>query len=257
MRRINRPIAALASLFLALALYLCFAWDKEAEPPAMPAMEGKELNNFKAILRPARYDESDDKIELAVFFWYGCGACRESEATTTLFTGSLPEDVRVVRLPALFETRMPFQTHGRLFLVLDELGVETAARQAAFDTAQQIYNQNRRGYGLVTKESQETFAASQGVSRASFNATYDSLAVTGREARIKAFMDNSGLDAVPAMVINGRYVITYFDGPFYQLAEKTINYERERLAYEKQAKPEPAAETAGAAAPGPDKAKSE
>jgi hypothetical protein len=83
----------------------------------------------------------------------------------------------------------------------------------------------------LSREAQETFAATQGVPRAAFNAAYDSPAVKGREARITSFMENAGLDAVPAMVINGRYTITFFHGPgYYQLAEKLIASERERLA---------------------------
>ena len=235
---ISFPVLALAILTLALSLAVpdgALAQDKAQSPSqdqslALPDLTDEERANFKAILRPSRLDETDDKIELVLAFWYGCGACRESDPSTTMFANSLPPDVRVVRVPGLFESRMPFKAHGRLFLVLDELGVEESSRQAAFDTALQIHNPNRRGYGLTTKESQETFAASQGVARAAFNSAYDSPAVVGREARVQAFLDNSGLDAVPGMIINGRYVITFFQGPYYQLAEKLINHERARLA---------------------------
>jgi thiol:disulfide interchange protein DsbA len=217
------PLAALLALLAVMAL--------DGPAAGAPDLTPEEEENSKTLLRPARYDDSDDKIELAVFFWYGCGACRESDPMTSMFVNSLPDDVRVVRLPALFDSMAPFETHGRLFLVLDELGVEPGARQAAFDTAQQVNNPNRKGYGLLSRESQETFAASQGVPRAAFNAAYDSPAVRGRETRIRNFMSSSDLDAVPAMVINGRYTRTFFQGPgYYQLAEKLIASERERLA---------------------------
>ncbi|MDR2300662.1 MAG: thiol:disulfide interchange protein DsbA/DsbL [Deltaproteobacteria bacterium] len=219
----------ITAIVLALAISLGLS---SAAPAQLPfELTDQERANFKVILKPARYDESDDKIELVTVFWYGCASCRSSDATTSLFASSLPEDVRATRLPGLFDNaRMPFQTHARLFFVLDELNAESAARQAAFDTALNVHNPNARNYGLITKESQETFAASQGISRAAFNAAYDSPAVAGKEARAKTFLENSGIDAVPGMIINGRYVITNFDGPYYQLAEKLINHERDRLA---------------------------
>ncbi|MDR2366533.1 MAG: thiol:disulfide interchange protein DsbA/DsbL [Deltaproteobacteria bacterium] len=247
----TRPLlTGLFAALLALALSAGPAMAQPGQTLTPPDLTPEELANFKAVLRPARFDDTDDKIELAVVFWYGCGACRESDSTTALFLNSLSDDIRPIRLPALFSGRAPFQTHGRLYLVLDELGVEGQARKAAFDTAQQVNNPNRRGYGLTTKESQATFAVSQGVSRAAFDAAYDSTAVTGREARVKAFLDNSGIDAVPGMIINGRYVITFYQGNYYQLAEKLINHERARLAQAKAGAPEAGkaeAEAAGVA----------
>ncbi|MDR2386822.1 MAG: thioredoxin domain-containing protein [Deltaproteobacteria bacterium] len=226
----------LVAAALALGLLLTLSSASQAQLPF--ELSDQERANFKVILKPSRYDDSDDKIELVTVFWYGCSSCRATDATTTLFVNSLPDDVRVTRLPGLFDNpRMPFQSHARLFFVLEELKVEAQARQAAFDTALNVYNPNARNYGLITKESQETFAASQGLSRAAFEAAYDAPAVLGKEARARAFLDNSGIEAVPGMIINGRYVIINFDGPYYQLAEKLINYERERLG---KAKPEAA-----------------
>jgi thiol:disulfide interchange protein DsbA len=246
----HHPFASAAPVILALALIFGFSpfaraqtageddqvnaagEDSRITPPVFPELTIEEQENYRPLLQPIRYDETDDKIELAYIFWYGCPHCFDSDPSTSMFLGSLPADVRVVRLPQIAGGRFS-QTHGRLALTLEELGVEAKARQAAFNAVLQTNNPNRRGYGLLSRESQETFSVSQGVKRADFNAAYDSPAVKAKEERITSFLRAISLHVVPAMTINGRFVITYYSGPgYYQLAEKLINFERERLAYQ-------------------------
>jgi thiol:disulfide interchange protein DsbA len=194
--------------------------------------------NLQAVLRPARLDESDDKIELAYFFWYGCPSCYKTDPATSMFLGSLPDDVRVVRLHAMFDRPPYWRIHGKLFYVLDHLGEEAGLHQRIFETIQTTAPSAGGHYpqGLMTPEAQETFAAANGISRAAFKTAYDSPEVKGRMERVISFMDNVGLDGVPAFVINGRYQYSFFPGPgFYQQAEKLIGMERQRLAREKAA----------------------
>jgi thiol:disulfide interchange protein DsbA len=203
----------------------------------------EDNGDLVAILRPKRLDESDDKIEVAYFFWYGCPSCYKTDAATSMFLSSLPDDVRVVRLHAMFDEPPFWRQHGRLFYVLDELGAEKNLHQTIFETVQSRTPSSSGHYtqGLLTPESQETFAAAHGVSRAAFKAAYDSPAVLGRIERVISFMDNAGLRGVPALVINGRYQFSIFAPPgFYQQAERLINLERERLAAEKAAPAEAA-----------------
>ncbi|MDR0354480.1 MAG: thiol:disulfide interchange protein DsbA/DsbL [Deltaproteobacteria bacterium] len=233
------------SLSICLAVFfLAFLFLNQAGPaaaqvgvsqnqasPQTSALPGEDQAELKAILKPARFDESDDKIELVVFFWYGCGSCRATDDTTDMFIDSLPPDVRALKLPALFGNRTEWQAHGKLFMVLEALGAEEKLRKLTFDTVQNVNNPSARGYSLLTREAQEAFVVSQGISKEDFNAAYDSAAVNDKMARVKAFLDNSELDAVPGMVVNGRYSFSFIPGPaYYQLAERLINQEKERLA---------------------------
>lgn len=210
----------------------------QAQPPqGVPALPGQEQAGYETIESPARFDVGDDSIELAILFWYGCPACRASDPATDAFALSLPGDVRVERLPMFFPESLgglyaaESQAHGRLFLALEALGVEPGARQAAFDAAQTPGDPGGRGYGLLDQESQETFAAGLGLDGEGLLRALDSPPVLEREGRIKDFIGRAGLMGVPALVINGRYIIYYAHGPaFLGLAERLIESERARLA---------------------------
>ncbi|MDR1656573.1 MAG: thiol:disulfide interchange protein DsbA/DsbL [Deltaproteobacteria bacterium] len=214
----------------------------QAPAAALPALEPPSEKNggLKPILNPARLNDTDDKIEVVYFFWYGCRGCRETDQTTSMFLNSLPDDVRVEKLHVLFDNQPLWRIHGKLFYVLDELGVEKDLHTKLFATVQQQPHGPGGGstYGLTTPESQETFVAANGISRAAFKTAYDSPQVKGRMERVIAFMNNSGIDGVPALIINGRYQYTLFEGPgFYQQAERLINLERERLSASKVSPP--------------------
>jgi thiol:disulfide interchange protein DsbA len=197
----------------------------------------EKQGNLSAILRPGRYDESDDKIEVVFFSWYGCGTCRQTDRIVDRFVETQADDVRTVKLPATFPGNEVWTSHAKLFAVLDELGREKELRTAVFETVQVGASATGHGgpVGLVSRGSQEAFAVSQGVAKADFNAAYDGQAAADKLARIGQFVDNADFDSVPAMVVNGRYVITYFNGPgYYQLAQNLIDQERARLAAEKK-----------------------
>jgi hypothetical protein len=120
-----------------------------------------------------------------------------------------------------------------MFAVLDELGQEKALRSKVFEVVQASSGDHPTGLGLVTRGSQEAFAAASGIAAADFNAAYDSPEVEGKMARIRNFVMNADLQSVPSMVINGRYVISFFGGPgYYELAQRLIDQERERIKTE-------------------------
>jgi thiol:disulfide interchange protein DsbA len=215
----------LTSLLAALALTILI--------PAL-SLNAQINQPFSAILHPMRYDEGDNKIEIVYFFWYGCSHCYNSDQTTSLFLGSLPADVRVVKIPAIFEPQGDSALHGRLYFTLDELGVEKEFREKAFMAAQNLTDAGVpsgpfNGYGLVTKQAQESFAVANGISRADFDKAFESPTANSRFERARQYLETSGVEAVPTIVINGRYRLPY--GPdFYKFAEQLINQERERLA---------------------------
>ncbi|MDR1487653.1 MAG: thiol:disulfide interchange protein DsbA/DsbL [Deltaproteobacteria bacterium] len=189
---------------------------------------------FSAVLNPQRYDDSDDKIEVVYFFWYGCSHCYDSDKTTSLFLSSLPSDVRVVRLPAIFDPNDDSAFHARLYYSLRELGAELNLRTNAFLAVQNMTVSNTpakpsHSYGLISKQAQESFAVANGISRAEYSAAYDSDRVIDNLTKAKEYYDAVEIRAVPTMIVNGRYILPYSQ-TFYQVAEQLINQERERLA---------------------------
>jgi thiol:disulfide interchange protein DsbA len=204
--------------------------------PALSAQAVADLEkrgNLSAILRPARFDESDDLIEVVFLSWYGCSHCWQSEPLINRYIEQLPADVRPVKLAVYFPENELWGAHAKLFAVLDELGREKELRNSIFETIQVYSSATGHGTGLslADRPSQEAFASMHGISKEEFNAAYDSPAVAQKLARINSFVDNADFDSVPAMVINGRYVFTYFNGQgYFELANHLIEQERERLA---------------------------
>jgi thiol:disulfide interchange protein DsbA len=228
--------AALSAVLLFSSILLAQVGQSQNQATAPAAQQNmkqiEDQANLKAILKPSRFDDSDNKIEVVILSWYGCGTCRRTDSTTNMFGDSLPEDVRVVKLPAMFEDNDEWYNHAKLFLVLEELGLESKLRSNVFETVQQAASPTGHSgsYGLISRESQETYALTKGISKADFNSAYDSPNVEGKLARIRSFVSNAALDAVPGMIINGRYVFTFVNGPgYYELAQKLIDQERKRL----------------------------
>jgi thiol:disulfide interchange protein DsbA len=209
----------------------------QAQPQAASSPPGGGQPAGELTERPGRFYEGDDKIELAILFWYGCPACRASDQATEDFAMAQAGDVRAERLPMFFPGDPgdhyvdESQAHGRLFLALEALGAEPSARQAAFGAAQQADSPGHRDYGLLDREAQKSFAESQGLDGDAFLEALGSQPVFDKEARIKDFIARAGLMGVPAAVVNGRYVVYYSHGPaFLGQVEELIESERNRLA---------------------------
>ena len=141
-----------------------------------------------------------DKIEVAEFLWYGCLFCYRMDAYVDEWRKRIPDEVNFIHMPAVWDGTM--ETHARLFLALQALGQLDAAHRDIFRT---IHTEQRL---LLTLGEQERFAERYGVSAEDFRNAYRSFGVESNLRRIKDLMRRYRILAVPALVVNGKYVVT-------------------------------------------------
>ncbi len=197
MRKIERkmklksPIVCLATLLL-LAAPLVHA----QESPDWKFQEGVHYDR----LVPAQGTSSPpDKIEVAEFFWYGCLFCYRMDAYIEDWQKRQPQEVNFVHIPAVWDATT--ETHARLFLALEAVGELDAAHRNVFRA---IHTEDRL---LLRLADQERFARRLEVSAEDYRNAFRSFAVEAHLKRIKDLMRRYRILAVPAFVVNGKYVV--------------------------------------------------
>ncbi len=140
-----------------------------------------------------------DKIEVAEFFWYGCVFCYRMDAYVEEWKKRQPDEVNFIHIPAVWNEFM--DAHARLFLTLDALGELEAAHREVF----RAYHTEQRL--LLTLSDQEGFAKRYGIGAEEYRDAFRSFGVQSNLTRIKDLMRRYRILAVPAFVVNGKYVV--------------------------------------------------
>lgn len=139
------------------------------------------------------------KIEVREFFFYGCGHCFNLEKPMQNWLKTLPKDVHFVRTPAAMNKT--WEQSARGYYVSEALGIRKKTHIALFNAihlqGQQIYDQ----------PSQAKFFAKYGVPEAKFNSMFNSFAITAKIAESNKLAQQYQLTGVPAVVVNGKYVV--------------------------------------------------
>jgi thiol:disulfide interchange protein DsbA len=184
---IRRLLSALAAGLFALGLAVATAPAALAQQP------------YTVINPPIPTDSPSGKIEVVEFFWYECPHCYELEPVLEKWVAKLPEDVEFRRVPATFNER--WNISARVFYALEAMGLLAKLHKPLFDA---IHKDRLK----VTDERQlNDWLQRQGVDAAKFQATYKSFAVESRLKRTQQLVGASKIDGVPALMVNGRYLV--------------------------------------------------
>ena len=184
------------------------------------------------VLLPTQLPTSDpNKIEVTEVFWYGCPHCYTLEPLINNWSKNLSEDVNFVRMPALFSKL--WDIHGQLFITLDTLKVESKLHSAIFDSIQ-----NRKNL-LLTPEDMADFVAQRGVDKQKFLDTYNSFGVQARMEKDKKYLNKTGINGVPAIIVNGKYRVDLNDSvsspaELLRVTDYLVNKERTALKVDKK-----------------------
>ena len=151
------------------------------------------------LINPPVPTSSSDKVEVVEMFWYGCPHCYHFEPSFEKWKKSVPGNVEVIRVPAIFPNRPAWEASARAFYTAELLGVLDKIHKPLFDA---IHKNHQK---LFTKESLADFFEKHGVKKEDFNQTYDSFGVQMKVNRARDLTQRYGIDGVPTLVINGRY----------------------------------------------------
>ena len=173
--------------------------------------------DYSVVANPGKVDVPG-KIEVREFFWYGCGHCFTLEPYMQAWLRKLPKDVNFVRTPAAMNP--VWEMNARGYYVSEALGVRKKTHLPLFhaihDKGQQIFDQ----------QSQAKFFVKYGVPEAKFNSTYKSFPITSKIAQAKNLAAQYQLSGVPAVTVNGKYIVQGNDAKVIQVVNYLIEKER-------------------------------
>jgi thiol:disulfide interchange protein DsbA len=180
----GRIFRALAALLAAAAL--------------APAAVAQQQAPFLHISPPIA-TETPGRIEVVEFFWYECPHCYELEPLLDRWIPKLAKDVQFRRVPATFNAR--WLISARVFYALESMGLESKLHRPIMDA---IHKDRMR----ITDDRQlAEWLGKQGVDVAKFQAAMKSFAVESKLKRADQLVRDAKIDGVPALMVNGRYLV--------------------------------------------------
>lgn len=179
------------SLAAALALLLVPLVSTAGAPAQF-----RENASYERIV-PPQPAAGDGKVEVVEIFWYGCPHCHRFQPFLERWLLTAPENVSFVRLPAILSER--WAIHARAYYAAEALGVLERIHQPLFDA---MHVEKRR---LNSERELEDFFAEHGVDRDEFRKAFNSFAVSTKVARARDLTRRYGIDATPAVVVNGTW----------------------------------------------------
>ena len=181
---------------------------------AEPFVAGKD---YTVLSNPGKV-EKPGMIEVREFFWYGCPHCYRLEPYVASWLASKPANINFVRSPAAMNP--VWEQNARGYYAVDLMGLTNKVHKPLFDA---IHQKNQR---LFDQKSLANFYQGYGVDSNKFNAMFNSFAVSGKIAQSKQLAQAYQLDGVPALVVNGKYVVKGEDQKVIQVVNYLINKER-------------------------------
>jgi thiol:disulfide interchange protein DsbA len=191
------------------------------------------------------FDPVPGKIEVAEVFSYTCPHCAQFEPLLVDWRKKQTADVKFTPIAGPFGGNpIPFE---KAFYAAQTLGLVEKTHEAMFRA---VHIDQSIPYLSVTDEQLGAFYAKYGVKPADFIGTMNSFAINARGKRAEQFMQRSGVDSSPSLVVNGKYLVKGKNFEDYlRITNHLVARERATLqatapAAAPAAAPAPAAETA-------------
>jgi len=142
----------------------------------------------------------DGKVHVEEAFWYGCPHCYDLESVIVPWKKTLADDVAFERIPAMFGRA--WIIHAQLYYTADALGVLEDVHGDIFNAI------HVDKVPLLSEEDQRDFLkAKAGVSAEDFDKAYSSFSVRSKMTRGDKRIRSFEIRGVPALIVNGKYVI--------------------------------------------------
>ncbi len=183
-------------LLLTLSLLVFGLSCAVAEDAAKTYVAGTD---YDLITPPVRAVDPG-KIEVAEFFWYGCGHCYSFEPILQAWEKTIPKDVSVRRIPAVWQEKM--ELHAKAFYTAEALGVLDTMNPVLF----QAMNVDRKP--LSSQAEIAALFTAHGVSEADFNKAFNSFGVSSQVRQAVAIGKAAQLTGTPALMVNGKYHVS-------------------------------------------------
>jgi thiol:disulfide interchange protein DsbA len=162
-------------------------------------VEGTDYNELK----PPQAVETAGKVEVIEFFWYRCPHCYALEPELEAWVKRLPRDVQFRRVPGILNE--DWAVDARVFYSLEAIGEVERVHRQLFDAIHKQGGVRLRGDAFAKWVAD--WLAKQKVDMAKYDAAFHSFSVESKLRRASQMASAYRLDGVPAMTVQGRYLV--------------------------------------------------
>ena len=166
-------------------------------------------------ISPPQPTQSGEKIEVVEVFWYACPHCFDFEPHISTWLESKPDDVQFIRMPAIF--RKNWIPHAKAYFTADKLGVLDSIHTPLFDAL------HKRKKNIHDDDAIKKFFVKNGVDKSEFTKIYESDEVQAKVKRAFVMGQRYKLTGVPAVIINGKYMVSGSTAGSFENVLKIIN----------------------------------
>jgi thiol:disulfide interchange protein DsbA len=181
-------------IILTVALLLLLPVVISAAP-----MEYQEDVHYKKV-DPEQPGAEGKRIQVQGFFMYACGHCNELEPHLEEWLKEKPEDVDFVKVPAVFD-RPTIMLHAKVFYALSLIGADAEVHDKIFHA---IHKDKKR---LRTEANIDALLQSNGVNMEEYRKAMKSFTILTNVRKAAVLAENYGFRGVPAIVVDGKYMI--------------------------------------------------
>ncbi|HTC44555.1 MAG TPA: thiol:disulfide interchange protein DsbA/DsbL [Steroidobacteraceae bacterium] len=180
--------------------------EKIAEMPSqhqLPNGRWKPGVNYDPVVPAQPTSVPAGKVEVMQAFWYACPHCYDLEEHLAAWRKSKPDYVEFVRVPVMWGP--VHRAHAQLYYTLKQLGRNDLDAKV-FETLHQGTNPLVGNTPEETFSRQLQFAQANGIDPEAFRKAYNSFAVNSDLQRAEEIGDRYHIEAVPQIIINGKYM---------------------------------------------------
>ena len=165
-----------------------------------------QANGAYNELKPPLHVESEGKIEVLEFFWYGCIHCYNLEPKIDVWLKTLPKDVQFRRVPAVLSDRWGHD--ATIFYAFEAMGLLDKLHRPLFEA---IHVNRLRTDNAASLNG---WLEKQGLDPKKVNEVARSFGVQSKVKRAIRLTSDYRIEGTPAMAVHGRYTVPASDAMF-------------------------------------------
>lgn len=202
-------------------------------------VQAQKVDPGYQLVNPPQAGGVNGQIEVIEFFSYGCSHCNEFDPMLTKWRAEQPKDVVFRRVPVSFGSSA-WETVGRIYLTLNAMGISDKYDPEVFKAL------HKDRVALNDEKVRNDWLAKQGIDVKVFSNTWRSFSVDTMAKRAEQLGEAYKIQAVPTLIINGKYMIQGGDKSALENASRLVA--KERAAHPVAAPAEHAASSSAPAA---------